>query len=112
MKAFRKVAIVACMVMCVGLLFAKGVKVEAGSGDDPFAGTAWVFKGMEILTFKDGGKVEHGNKDFKYTVAQNGESYTANFKVAGVKGEITIVTKDATETVLKLGSQKMNVTKK
>ena len=69
-------------------------------------------QGMEILTFKDNGKVEHGNKDFKYTVEQNGESYMANFKVAGVKGEITIETKDATETVFKLGSQKMNVTKK
>ena len=112
MKAFRKIALVTCMVMCAGLLFAKGVKVETGSENDPFVDTAWIFKGMEILTFKDNGKVEHGNKDFKYTVEQNGESYTANFKVAGVKGEITIETKDATETVFKLGSQKMNVTKK
>ena len=112
MKAFRKVALVICMVMCAGLLFAKGVKVEAGNGDDPFVGTAWVFKGMELLTFKDGGTVEHGNKDFKYTVVQNGEYYTANFKVAGVKGEITIATKDTAETVFKLGPQKMNVSKK
>ena len=39
MKAFRKIALVTCMVMCAGLLFAKGVKVETGSENDPFVGT-------------------------------------------------------------------------
>lgn len=90
MKTFKKVALVACMAMCAGALFAEGVKVEAGSGNDPFTGTAWVADGNDVLAFKDGGKVEYNGNEYAYTVEQDGEKYTVRFEAADVKGEITV----------------------
>ena len=112
MKTFKKGALGACMVMCAGLLFAEVVKVEAGSGNDPFAGTAGVADGADVLAFKDGGKVEYNGNEYAYTVEQDGEKYTVRFEVADVKGEITVAAKDAAEASCKIGAQEAKIAKK
>lgn len=112
MKTVKMGALFVCMVLCAGLAFAKGEKIEAGSPQDPFAGTSWISKGIEFLDFKDDGKVDYGFNTYSYTVEKNGESYTALFKAAGVKFQVNLESKDATEISCKSGPAQFSAQKK